>query len=160
MSVRRLVRTAASAGAVVALAALASLPALAQSPVTDIGPLIVGDGLPSPLADGPADVRRGRAIVTDPLRGNCTICHVVPGESERFQGDVGPSLSGVGSRYSVAQIRLRVADGRRLNPASIMPAYYRSTDRLIRVARRHDGKPVLTAAEVEDIVAFLMTLKN
>ena len=86
MSVRRLVRTAASAGAVVALAALASLPALAQSPVTDIGPLIVGDGLPSPLADGPADVRRGRAIVTDPLRGNCTICHVVPGESERFQG--------------------------------------------------------------------------
>lgn len=147
------------AGAYVALAALTALPAFAQS-VTDIGPLIVGDALPAPLADGAPDHKRGRAIVTDPLRGNCTICHVVPGDGERFHGDLGPSLAGVGSRYSVAQIRLRVADGRRLNPASIMPAYYRSTDRLIRVAKRYEGKPVLTAAEVEDIVAFLATLKN
>lgn len=148
------------AGAAFALALLTTAPAAAQSSVVDIGPLIVGDALPAPLADGSADAKRGRAIVTDPLRGNCTICHVVPGEGERFHGDLGPSLAGVGSRYSVAQIRLRVADGRRLNPASIMPAYYRSTDRLIRVAKRYEGKPVLTAAEVEDIVAFLATLKN
>lgn len=147
------------AGAHVALAGFAVVAAIAQ-PVADIGPLIDGDGLPSPLSDGIADANRGRAIVADPLRGNCTICHVVPGDGERFHGDLGPSLAGVGARYTIAQIRLRVADGRRLNPASIMPAYYRPTDRIIRVAKRHEGKPVLTAAEVEDIVAFLATLKN
>lgn len=153
-------RTANLAAALVTLSTVGSHPGTAQEPVTDIGPLIVADTLPVALAGSAPDTVRGRAIVIDPLRGNCTICHVVPGDGERFHGDLAPSLAGVGSRYSLAQIRLRVADGRRLNPASIMPSYYRPTDRLFRVARRFEGKPVLTAVEVEDIVAYLVTLKS
>ena len=76
----------------------------------------------------------------------------------RFSGDVGPSLAGVGARLTEAQLRLRVADNLRVNPASVMPSYYR-TDGLDRVAATYAGKPILTAQEIEDVVAWLVTLQ-
>jgi sulfur-oxidizing protein SoxX len=109
------------------------------------------------LTDQPGDPARGKQTVLDPERGNCLICHPMPIAEAEFQGDVGPDLAGVGSRYGAGEIRLRVVDAKRLNPDSVMPAYYR-TDGLYRVLNQYRGEPILTAQEVEDVVAYLMTL--
>ena len=101
---------------------------------------------------------RGREIAFGRDRGNCPVCHVLPAPDERLHGDVGPSLKGVAGRLSEGQMRLRLVDGRRLNPASLMPSYYR-LDGLKRVATAYAGKPVLTAQEIEDVLAYLMTLR-
>jgi sulfur-oxidizing protein SoxX len=74
-----------------------------------------------------------------------------------FQGDVGPDLAGVGSRYDAGELRLRVVDAKRLNPSSVMPAYHR-VDGLHRVLKEYRGKPILNEQEVEDVVAYLMPL--
>jgi sulfur-oxidizing protein SoxX len=118
-----------------------------------------GDGVMTPLTDQPGDPARGQAIVLDPARGNCLICHPMPIAAAEFQGDVGPDLAGVGSRYDAGELRLRVADPKRLNPASVMPAYHRA-DGLHRVLKAYRGRPILTAQEVEDVVAYLLTLKE
>lgn len=120
----------------------------------------VEDGvITQPLTDHPGDPARGKAVVLDPERGNCLICHPMPIPEVEFQGDVGPDLAGVGSRYRAGEIRLRVVDAKRLNPDSVMPAYYR-TEGLYRVLNGYRGEPILTAQEVEDVVAYLMTLKE
>ena len=90
--------------------------------------------------------------------GLCLLCHSGPFPEERFQGNVAPSLAGVGARLSEGQIRLRIVDSSRVNPTTIMPAYYKS-DGLTRVAPAHRGKTVLSAQQIEDVVAFLVTLK-
>ena len=100
---------------------------------------------------------RGRRIVLDRETGNCLICHKVPEPAEPFQGDLGPDLSGVGTRLTAGQIRLRLVDESRLNPQTLMPPYYR-VEGLSRVSARYRGKPVLTAQEIEDVVAYLGTL--
>ena len=120
---------------------------------------VVGDAIPAPLAEGPADPGRGRALVTNRQVGLCLLCHSGPFPEQRFQGTLAPDLGGVGSRLSAAQIRLRIVDPGRLNPATIMPAYFK-TDGLTRVAPAFRGKPVLDAGQIEDIVAFLATLKS
>ena len=107
----------------------------------------------------PGDPARGRVIVTSRQRGLCLLCHTGPFPEERFQGDLAPSLAGVGSRLSEGQIRLRLIDSRRLDPGSIMPSYYR-TDGLERVGAAWRDKPVLSAEEIEDVVAFLATLRD
>jgi L-cysteine S-thiosulfotransferase len=117
----------------------------------------VSDGTMAPLTDRPGDPARGKEIVLDPGRGNCLICHPAPIAEAAFHGDVGSDLAGVGSRYDASELRLRVVDARRLNPASVMPAYHR-TDGLHRVLKEYRGKPILTSQEVEDVVAYLMTL--
>lgn len=116
------------------------------------------EGIPS-LTDRRGDPERGRAIVTTRQRGLCLLCHSGPFPEERFQGDLAPSLAGVGSRLDEAQLRLRLVDGRRLNPETIMPSYYR-TEGLVRVGPAWQGRPILTAEEIEDVVAFLLTLKD
>src|SRR3954470_7822788 len=85
---------------------------------------VVGDAIPAPLTGTPGDPARGRAIVLDRQRGLCLLCHSGPFPEERFQGDLAPSLAGVGARLTLGQLRLRMVDGRRLNPESIMPSYY------------------------------------
>jgi sulfur-oxidizing protein SoxX len=70
-----------------------------------------------------------------------------------------PSLAGAGSRWSVGQLRLRIADASRLNPNTIMPPYYR-VEHLTRVAPAFAGKPILSAEEIEDVVAFLASLRE
>lgn len=121
---------------------------------------IAGDAVTAPLDGKVGDSARGRSIVLDRQVGNCLICHAVPNEpKELFQGNIGPSLSGIGTRLTPGQIRLRIIDQRRVNPVSVMPSFYRA-DGLNRVAARYEGKPVLDAQEIEDIVAYLSGLKE
>jgi sulfur-oxidizing protein SoxX len=118
---------------------------------------IVGDAIPQPLTGIRGDPVRGRAIVVDRQRGLCLLCHAGPFPEQRFQGNLAPELTGVGTRWSEGQLRLKIVDSRQLNPATIMPPYY-NMDGLVRVGRNWQDKPVLSAEEVEDVVAFLKTL--
>jgi sulfur-oxidizing protein SoxX len=120
---------------------------------------VVGDAIPSPLAGAPGDAARGRSIVVNRQLGLCLLCHSGPFPEERFQGTIGPDLRGVARRLSEGQIRLRIVDAGRVNPETIMPAYFR-TEGLTRVAPAFRGKPVLSAGEIEDVVAFLLTLRD
>jgi sulfur-oxidizing protein SoxX len=119
---------------------------------------MVGDAIPRPLTDAPGDAARGRSIVTSRQSGLCLLCHRGPFPEERFQGTLAPDLAGAGARWSEGQLRLRIVDARRLNPASLMPAYHR-VDGLTRVGSAWQSRPVLTAQEIEDVVAFLHTLR-
>ena len=105
------------------------------------------------------DPARGRTIVVSRQEGMCLLCHSGPFPEVRFQGDLAPDLGGVAERLSQAQLRLRMIDSGRINAATIMPAYYR-TEGLTRVAPAYRGKPILSAAQIEDVVAFLATLHD
>lgn len=120
-------------------------------------PAVVGDAIPAPLTDAPGDAARGRAIVAQRQVGLCLLCHSGPIPEERFQGNLAPDLAGAGARWTAGQLRLRLVDPQRVNPDSPMPAYYR-VDGLNRVGRAWQGKPVLTAQQIEDVVAYLRTL--
>jgi sulfur-oxidizing protein SoxX len=133
---------------VVLIAALALAPTL----------VLANDSLPSSLTGAAGDPAAGRKIVLDRHVGLCLLCHSGPFPEERFQGNLAPSLAGVGSRLSEGEIRLRIVDSSRVNPNTIMPAYFRS-EGLTRVAPAHQGKTVLSAAQIEDVVAFLAALK-
>ncbi|HEX3501244.1 MAG TPA: sulfur oxidation c-type cytochrome SoxX [Stellaceae bacterium] len=146
----------------VALSALAGTAMLAAMTVADATLLphtIVGDAIPAPLGEAAGDPARGRAIVVNRQVGLCLLCHSGPFPEEPLQGTLAPSLAGAGSRWSAGQLRLRIVDAARLNPETIMPPYYR-TEGLIRVAPAFAGKPVLSAEQIEDVVAFLMTLRD
>ena len=134
------------AAAIVALAGLA-------------GAAHAQDSLPQSLTGAKGDPVRGRAIVANRQVGLCLLCHSGPFPDERFQGELAPDLRGAGARWTEGQLRLRIVDSGRVNPASIMPAYHR-TEGLTRVAPAFRGKPILSAEQVEDVVAFLMTLKE
>jgi sulfur-oxidizing protein SoxX len=125
---------------------------------------VVDDGIPEPLTATTGGAVAGRAIVVDRQVGLCLLCHSGPFDRtpvERAQGNLSGNLSGVGSRWSAAQLRLRVADARRLNPDSLMPAFHRlaADPAGQRVGTAWQGRPVLTAQQVEDVVSFLQTLK-
>ena len=140
-------------GAALSLAAaLTAAPVLAQ-------PQWVGDTIPAPLTEQPGDAVRGRAIVASRQAGLCLLCHAAPIAEERFQGNLAPSLAGAGARWSAAQLRARVVDARRLNPATTMPPFH-ATDGLQRVGAAWQGRPVLDAQQVEDVVAWLVTLRE
>ena len=99
---------------------------------------------------------RGRDVFVSRDQGHCVLCHSVPGVS--VSGNVGPPLAGVGSRLAASEIRIRIEDISRVNPNAPMPAYHR-TENLTRVASQYAGKPVLTAQQVDDLVAYLSTLR-
>ncbi len=120
---------------------------------------IVGDGIPKPLTTDPPSIENGRRIVTERQTGLCVLCHSGPFPEARFQGDLATNLGGTGSRWSEAQLRLRMVDASQLNPQTIMPSYYR-THGLQRVGSSWRGQPVLNAQQIEDVVAFLKTLKD
>ena len=122
------------------------------------GSVSASESLPSSLTGAAGDPVSGKKIVLDRHVGLCLLCHSGPFPEERFQGDLGPTLAGVGARLSAGQIRLRIVDASRVNPQTIMPPYYRK-EGLSRVAPSHAGKTVLTAQQIEDVVAFLSTLK-
>jgi sulfur-oxidizing protein SoxX len=117
------------------------------------------DAIPTSLTGTPGDPVRGRAIVTSRQVGLCLLCHSGPFPEERFQGNLAPSLAGAGSRWSEGQLRQRIIDSSQITPTTIMPAYHR-TEGLTRVAPAFRDKPVLNAQQIEDVVAFLLTLKN
>ena len=118
-----------------------------------------GDAIVTPLCGLQGDADRGRRIVIDSHGGNCLACHRMPIPEEPLHGTVGPPLDGVASRLSAGQLRLRVVDERRLNPMTIMPGFYRDPRLANRVADDYWGKTFLDAQQVEDIVAYLGTLK-
>ena len=118
----------------------------------------VGDAIPQPLAGLAGDPARGREIVVNRQLGLCLLCHSGPFPEERFQGSIGPDLRATGARLTPGQIRLRIADPARLNAQTIMPSYYK-VEGLARVAPAYRGKPILDAQQIEDVVAFLATLK-
>jgi sulfur-oxidizing protein SoxX len=117
------------------------------------------DALSQSLTGAKGDPERGRAIVVNRQVGLCLLCHSGPFPEERFQGNLAPDLKGAGRRWSEGQLRLRIVDSSRVHPATIMPAYYR-TEGLVRVGAAWRGKPVLSAEQIEDVVAFLMTLRD
>jgi len=147
----------AAGGLLMSMTALCAS-AQAQAPAPLAAYQVVGETIPRALTATPGDATRGRAIVTNKQLGLCLLCHTGPFDDEPFQGNLAPDLAGVGSRLSEGQLRLRLVDGRRLNPQSIMPAYHR-TDGLERVGPAWQGKPLLAAQQVEDVVAFLLTLR-
>jgi len=117
------------------------------------------DAIPDSLTGRKGDPVRGRAIVANRQVGLCLLCHSGPFPEERFQGNLAPDLRGAGARWTEGQLRLRIVDSSRINPTTIMPAYHR-TEGLTRVAPAHRGRPILTAEQIEDVVAFLTTLKD
>ena len=105
------------------------------------------------------DAARGRAIVANRQLGLCLLCHTGPIPEERFQGNLAPDLAGAGDRWSTGQLRLRLVDPSRFNPATIMPAYFK-TEGLNRVSAALKGKTILSAQQIEDVIAYLETLRN
>jgi sulfur-oxidizing protein SoxX len=134
------------------------VPAFAGTTLLLAARAFAGDSLPSPLTGTAGDPVSGRKIVLDRHVGLCLLCHRGPFPEERFQGELAPDLAGIGARLSAGQIRLRIVDSSRVNPNTIMPAYFR-TESLERVAPAYRGKTVLTAQQIEDVVAFLVTLR-
>ncbi len=118
---------------------------------------IVNGAIPEPLSGQPGDPDRGRRIILDRDAGDCIVCHAMPLPQREFHGTVGPPLDGVGSRYTADQLRLRIVDPKAVNPQTVMPAYYKA-EGLYRVLERYRGQPILTAQQVEDVVAYLLTL--
>jgi len=122
------------------------------------GSAFPNDEIPAPLTGARGDPVRGRALVANRQVGLCLLCHSGPFPEERFQGDLAPDLARGVARMTEGQIRQRIVDPAKANPRSIMPAYYRTAG-LERVAPAFRGKTILSAEQIEDIVAYLVTLK-
>ena len=121
--------------------------------------MIEGDAIPSSLTGAKGDPARGRQIVVNRQVGLCLLCHSGPFPEQKFQGTLAPDLSGAGARASEGELRLRIVDASKLKGDTIMPPYYR-VEGLTRVAPAYQGKPILTAEQIEDVVAFLTTLRE
>lgn len=119
---------------------------------------VVEGGISQPLTAEPGDPARGRRLAFDRTKGNCLVCHSLPGAEAASPGDLGPDLAGVGARRTAPELRLRLVDPRRIDPEARMPAFYK-TEGLTQVARAFAGKPLLQAQEIEDIVAYLASLQ-
>jgi L-cysteine S-thiosulfotransferase len=119
---------------------------------------VIADGIPAAIGGAAGDADRGRALILGRESANCVLCHALPDPAVRFAGNLGPPLGAVARTLSVAQLRLRVVDNMRVNPTTIMPSYYR-VEGFDRVASAYRGKTILDAQQVEDIVAYLATLK-
>jgi sulfur-oxidizing protein SoxX len=139
-----------AAGAV----ALTAVRAAAEPPVPYE---VVGLGIPRPLTDEPGNPERGRLIVRDARNASCLICHAMPIPEEPNHGNIGPPLAGIGSRQTEAQLRLRLVDARLINPATVMPAYY-SIAGFVSVQQQYAGQTIYSAQDIEDVVAYLLTL--
>lgn len=136
---------------------LPALLAACASAQNGVGYEAAGGAISTPLTSEPGDPGRGRAIIVG-REGNCLLCHAVPETGEKFMGNVAPPLSGIGSRRTAGELRLRIVDPTRANKDAVMPAYYR-VQGLDTVAAEYRGKPILTAQQVEDVVAYLQTLR-
>ncbi|MDP7053844.1 MAG: sulfur oxidation c-type cytochrome SoxX [Alphaproteobacteria bacterium] len=117
-----------------------------------------GESIAQSLTGQPGDPVKGRAVAIHRKKGNCLACHAMPAPEQQFHGNIGPDLTGVASRYSSGELRLRLVDATIINEDTIMPAFYRNVG-LHRVLKKFKGKTVLSAQEVEDVLAYLLTLK-
>ena len=120
---------------------------------------MVDYAIAEPLCGLVGEPQRGREIVSDSGRGNCLACHQLPIPGVEAYGTIGPPLTGIASRLSTPMIRLRVVDTRNINPMSIMPGFYRDPQLINRPGKEYLGRTFLTAQQVEDVIAYLATLK-
>ena len=130
-----------------------AIPAMARAQAG----VVKNDAVPQSLTGRAGDPQRGRAIIIDRQKGFCLLCHSGPFNEEPLQGNLAPSLEGAGRRWNEGQLRLRLMDNKRVNPESIMPAYHR-IEGLNRVAPAWRDRPILSASEIEDVLAFLIGL--
>ncbi|MBU3557090.1 sulfur oxidation c-type cytochrome SoxX [Polynucleobacter sp. Ross1-W9] len=121
--------------------------------------VVTGDSIFESLATEAGNPVRGRAIVASRQTGLCLLCHSGPFPEERFQGNLAPELKASVARLSAPQLRARIVNAAHFNPQTIMPAYYQ-TSHLNRVAPKFVGQTILNGQEIEDVIAFLMTLNN
>ena len=119
---------------------------------------IIDYTIPNSLTNIEGNIKNGREIVLS-RQGNCLACHKIPDEDVLFQGDVGPNLAGVGNRYTIAELRLRLVNPYVLNPDSVMPAFYKVAG-LKRVDKKYREKSILSAQQIEDVISWLATLKD
>jgi sulfur-oxidizing protein SoxX len=152
-----------------ALAQAPAIPALAPAPAAAPAPAVVPygvveadgvPGIPKPLTGRPGDPKEGLKVVTGRRLGNCLACHQVPAlRTEEFHGEIGPSLDGVASRWDEAKLRMIIVDPKKVfTDETVMPAFHR-VEGFQRVREQFAGKPILTAQQVEDVVAYLTTLR-
>ncbi len=120
---------------------------------------IVDGAIPQSLTGKAGDPVNGRKVAINRKKGNCLACHVMPVPEQADHGEVGPPLNDVGSRFSAGEIRLRIVNPKVVNPDTIMPAFYRIHG-LHRVQKKWKGKTIISPQDVEDIVAYLVTLKG
>jgi sulfur-oxidizing protein SoxX len=141
------------------LVAVVSVVAISGARAESLRPYAInGDAIAASLTGRAGDPQSGRAIVLN-RRNTCLLCHRGPLSEASSQGNLGPDLTGTGARWSEGQLRLRMVDAARLNPQTIMPSFYR-VDGLTRVAAPLVGQPILTAEQIEDVVAYLTTLRD
>lgn len=143
--------------AVLAIAGMATPASVAAAELVKYK-VVDSNSIPDSLTGKPGDPVKGRQTAIHRKKGNCLACHTLPVPEQPFHGEVGPALNDVAGRLSEGEIRLRIVNPKYANPDTIMPAFYK-TDGLHMVQKKWTGKPMLTAEEVEDIVAYLMTLK-
>lgn len=127
--------------------------------LTLVSGFVLAGLLAAPAQAAPGDPKRGREIVANRQVGLCLLCHTAPIPEERFQGNLAPDLAGTGSRWTEDQLRQRIKDSSTINPSTIMPAYHK-TEGLTRVAPAHRNKPILSEQQIEDVVAYLATLRE
>lgn len=156
MTKRRNFRQSSVVAALIAIAAF-GFSAAAQAGTVSYD-VVDGISIPKSLTGQPGDAARGREVAIDRKLGNCLACHKLPIPEQPFHGEVGPNLAGIGGVLSEGELRLRVVDPKVLNPDTMMPAFYRSSG-LHRVMDKFEGKTILSAQDVEDVIAYLMTLK-
>ncbi len=121
--------------------------------------IIDGDRIDKSLTGQAGDAANGRKLAINRQLGNCLACHVMPIPEQPFHGEVGPDLTGIGGTMSEGEIRLRIVNPKVVNPDTIMPAFYRN-DGFERVLKKFQGKTMLSAQQVEDVVAYMVTLKG
>jgi sulfur-oxidizing protein SoxX len=110
------------------------------------------------LTGKPGDPDNGRKVAINRKKGNCLACHTMPVPEQPFHGRIGPPLTGIGARYTPEQLRLRVVNPKVVNPNTIMPSFYK-TDGYNRPLKKFADGTILSAQEVEDVVAYLTTLR-
>ncbi len=121
--------------------------------------VVGGVSVPKPLTDKPGDPANGRKVVANRKKGNCLACHKIKQMQDfLFHGEIGPELSDIAENMPADEMRLRLTNPKVVNPDTIMPAFYKDKG-LFRVKKKFRGKPILTAQEIEDVIAFLRTLK-
>ena len=151
-------RTLVAAAMGVAVSTAFGLSAMAGTP-TLVNYKIIGESsIPKSLTGKPGNSKKGRKLAVHRKKGNCLACHKMPIPEQQFHGEIGPDLAGVGSRYSAGELRLLIVNPKVVNEDTIMPAFYKNTG-FNAVLKKFKGKTVISAQDVEDIIAYLLTLK-
>ncbi|MEL7115903.1 MAG: sulfur oxidation c-type cytochrome SoxX [Pseudomonadota bacterium] len=117
-------------------------------------------GVSASLTGTPGDPANGAKVFANRKQGNCLACHENSDMADAlFHGEVGPTLDGVGSRWEEADLRGILTNSKMMFEGTIMPAFYIDAG-YTRASEKFEGKPILTAQQVEDVLAYLKTLTD